>query len=495
MGSVTKETFSGMKWMTLQKCTLQPLQLVFGMLLARLVTPEEIGILGLTAIFFAISNSLICCGFSSALIRKTNRTDVDINTMFWYNISMSAVLSTIIFFASPLFVIFFKQPALLWLTRASACMMFISSIAHVQWTLLTCERNFKTHALINTGVAIASMPICIGLAYAGWGTWAIMTQSLFSATANSAIVWIISPWKPKFRFSWNSFKELFGYGAKLSLAGLLDTIFENARSLIIGRYYTPADLAYYDKGQHVAAIIPATFSSTLNHITFPILSTLQNEPQRLKEVFRKYNRLFTLTITWTCLCISAYAKPIVAILYGSQWGEAVIFTQITCFTFCIGHLLGINQNLMKVLGYAGLYLKVQFIVKIISLAVMIACATINVYAMCIGSVICTHVALFVSAFYAKKIANLKLRHQFMDYCPLFFLGGASTWGIAWFFLQLPTNSFIQVALGATLSFLIYFGLLYILKSRSLNDLISILCTTAPDGFVKKYLKKLHREIT
>ena len=243
MGRVAKETFSGMKWMLLQKCTMQPLNLVFTMFLARLVTPEEMGILGLTAIFFAIAGQLASCGFGSALIRKQDRTDEDINTMFWFNAGMSLLISLILFLCAPLFVAFFNQPALLWLTRASACMMFFNSLGNVHWTLYTARRDFKTPAIIQTIIAICSMPLCIGLAFAGWGSWAIMTQGIFSGLTGLIVIWLVSPWKPRFIFSTTSFKEMFGYGSKLALSGLLDTGFGNARNLIIGRFYSAADLA------------------------------------------------------------------------------------------------------------------------------------------------------------------------------------------------------------------------------------------------------------
>ena len=190
--------------MLLQKCTLQPLQLVFGMILARLVTPEEIGILGLTAIFFAVASQLSECGFGAAIIRKQDRTEEDINTMFWFNSGMSLLMSVILFLSAPLFVTFFNQPALLWLTRASACMMFFDSLGCIHWILYSARRDFKTPAIIQTIVAVCSMPLCIGLAYADWGSWAIMTQGIFTGLSSLVIVWVISLWKPRFIYSFKS---------------------------------------------------------------------------------------------------------------------------------------------------------------------------------------------------------------------------------------------------------------------------------------------------
>ena len=492
MGRVAKETFNGMKWLLLQKCTLQPLQLVFMMFLARLVTPEEIGILGLTAIFFAIAGSLASCGFGSALIRKQDRTEEDINTMFWFNAGMSLVMSAILFICAPLFVNFFNQPALLWLTRASACMMFFNSLGSVHFTLYSCRRDFKTPAIIQTSVAILSMPLCIGLAYAGWGSWAIMTQGIFSGLTTLIVIWIVSPWKPRFLFSRKSFREMFSYGSKLALSGLLDTGFANIRSLIIGRFYSPAQLAYYDRGSHLASMLPMTISGMLGNVTFPILATLQNDPERLKHIYRKYIRLFTLSVTWLCLCMAAYAKPFVAVVYGPQWEEAVVFTQLVCFTFSIYHLQVINLNLLQVLGRSDLFLRLEIIKKVLSLSVMIYCATISVVAMCIGAVICSYICLYINSYFTKSLINMSIWQQLMDYIPLFLLAFATTWIPAYFITQLPIWPIAQLAIGGTSSALFYFMILYTTKNESLNDTLKLIQPRIPGQITKKAISSFIR---
>ena len=492
MGQVAKETYNGMKWMLLQKCTLQPLQLVFGMILARLVTPEEIGILGLTAIFFAIAGQLSSCGFGAALIRKQNRTEEDINTMFWFNAGMSLLMSIILFLCAPLFVTFFNQPALLWLTRASACMMFFNSLGSVHWTLYSARRDFKTPAIIQSCVAILSMPLCIGLAYAGWGSWSIMTQGIFSGLSTLCIVWIVSPWKPKLIFSKASFKEMFGYGSKLALSGLLDTGFNNVRSLIIGRFYTPADLAYYSRGQHLAEVFPTTVCGMLGSVTFPILATLQDKPDRLREIYQKYLRLFTLSITWICLCIAAYASPFVEVMYGNQWEQAVIFCQLLSFSYAIYHLHIINLNLLTVLGRSDLFLRLEIIKKILFFSVMLYCASISVVAICIGNVTCSYICLFINSYFSKPLINMSIWKQLMDYLPLFLLAFATTWIPAHFITMLPIWGIGKLVLGGTVSFILYFTILYIIRNETLNDTLKLIQPRIPTRILKSWVSILIR---
>ncbi len=489
MGRVTKETFSGMKWMLLQKCTLQPLQLVFAMFLARLITPAEMGILGLTGIFFAIAAALAGCGFGSALIRKQDRTEADINTMFWFNAGMSLLMGLILYLCAPFFVNFFNQPALLWLTRASAVMMFLNSLGSVHWTLYSARRDFKTPAIVHTIIAIVSMPICLILAYIGWGYWALMAQSIFSGLAALIVIWILSPWKPKFIFSVNSFKEMFAYGSKLALSGLLDSGSMHIRNLIIGRFYTPADLAFYDRGRHLAGVFPMTVCSMLGGVTFPILATLQDQPERLRTIYRKYLRLFTLSITWICLCAAAYAKPFVAVMYGNQWENAVIFCQLLCFTFSIYHLQVINLNLLQVMGRSDLFLRLEVIKKVLGLSIMFYCATISVVAMCIGSMICSYICLYLNSFFTKRLINLGILQQLGDYAPLFLLALATTWGPALFIVHLPLPPVAQLLIGGFTSLILYLFILRVTHNESLNETLRIIEAQLPQGKIKKLCAK------
>lgn len=487
MGRVARETFSGLKWLLLQKLTLQPLQMVFMMFLARLITPNEFGILGLTAIFFGIANQLTNCGFATALIRKQDRTEEDINTVFWFNVAMSFLFGCIFFLSAPFFVSFFNQPALLWLTRASAIMMFFNSFGGVHFTLYTARRDFKTPAIIQTCISIGAMPICVFLAYIGWGYWALMTQGIFSGLATLITIWIISPWKPRFIFSKKSFKEFFSFGSKLAFSGILDSVYNNAYSLIIGKFYTPTDLAYYSKGARLAAVAPTTACSMIGQITFPILSTLQDDNERLKVIYRKYIKLFTLAITWICLCIAAYSKPFVAVMYGSQWGAAVPYTCLICFSYAIWHMHVINLNLLQVKGRSDLFLRLEVYKKIISFAILLYCATISVTAIAIGGIVTSFGCYLLNTMYSKQLINMSIWEQLMDYLPLFLFANLTTWPIAYFILQLPILPIFQLALGGSASALIYFATLYLCKNETLNDLLKIIQPRVPTMQLKKFV--------
>lgn len=485
MGRLKDETISGAKWKLLQKATLEPVQLVFSMFLARLITPAEMGILGLTSIFFAVASQLASAGFGSALIRKIDRTETDINTMFWFNAGMSLLMSLLLFTAAPWFAEFYEQPALVALTRVSASMMFLNSLSSVHWTLYTCRRDFKTPAIIHTVVALLGMPLCITLAYMGWSYWAIVAQGVFSGLLHLIIVWIISPWKPRFMFSVKSFKELFGFGSKLAASGLLYILYNDLRTFIIGKFYSPADLGLYKRGEHMAVMVPVTVSSMLDSVSYPILATVQNDEPRLLAAYRKYICISTLVLSWCTLLICSLAKPIVALMYGENWLGCTYFLQVVALSYCQHQVSVINLNLLRVKGRSDLFLRLEVIKRVISIGMLLYAATISVEAICWAMVIYAQAALFINCYYTGKIIKLTWWQQQKDYMPYILLAAASTIP-AWIISYLPLDTWYpalaeswlrhlvmgaQITVGGLLAATVYIGILLYRRDAAFKELL------------------------
>lgn len=478
MGRLRDETLSGAKWQMLQKATLQPLQLLFSMVLARLITPAEMGILGLTAVFFAVAAQLASAGFGSALIRKIDRTEADINTMFWFNAGMSLLMALSLFVAAPWFAEFYNQPDLVLLTRVSAGMMFLNSFAGVHWTLYTCRRDFKTPALIHGSVAILSMPVCLTLAYMGWSYWSIVVQGVFSGLLQLLIVWYVSPWKPRFLFSLQSFKALFGFGGKLAASGLLFVLYSNLRTFIIGKFYSPADLGLYTRGGHLAGMVPTTVSSMLDSVSYPILASVQNDDARLLSAYRKYICLSTMVLAWGCLLLCALAEPLVSLMYGEKWLPCIPFVQVVALGTALSHISVINLNLLKVKGRSDLFLRLEIIKRALSIGMILYAATISVMAICWVTVIYTQFAIFINCYYTGKLIKLTWWQQQKDYLPYVIYAALSTLP-AWLCAYVPVDTwcpviegdnlsivlhivavFAQVVVGGLSSALLYFGALH-----------------------------------
>lgn len=465
MTNVKKETLSGAKWGMLQKLTMQPLQLVYGMVLARLITPEEMGIVGLTAIFFAIAGQLANAGFGAALVRKLNRTEADCNTMFWFNVAMSFLVSLVLFLLAPWFTRFYNQPELLWLTRASAFNMFISSTAGVHWALYQSRRDFKTPAIVSCITSIAGMPVCLTLAWMGWGVWALMWQGIFTTLLSLAIIWFISPWKPRFLFSRASFRELFGFGSKLALSGMLHVFYQNARTFIIGKFYSPAQLGLYNRGYHLALVIPETLNGIIGSVVYPVLAPLQNDDEKLTRVYRSYIKISTLVLAWCCMLMVALANPFVLICYGENWLPCTVLIQIIAFGAATDHICSINLNLLIVKGRSDLFLRLEIIKKSISLAMMLYAATISVEAICWAITLYIQVAIIINTYYTGKLLGLTWWAQQKDYLPYVLLSAVACVP-AWLCTQSSMPAFLQLLLGGCSAFILYFGYLHLRKDEA-----------------------------
>lgn len=469
MASIKQETINGAKWGLLQKFTVQPIQLVYGMLLARLISPTEMGIVGLTSIFFAIATQLASAGFGSALIRKQDRTEADCSTMFWSNVSMSFLFSLLLFLLAPWFADFYNQIELVWLTRASAFNMFLSSMASVHWTLYQCRRDFKTPAIVHGITTLAGMPVCLLLAWMGWGVWALMWQSIFTTLLSFCIVWIISPWKPRLVFSKDSFFSLFGFGSKLALAGIIHVLYVNGRTFIIGKFYSSAQLGLYNRGSSVAHLAPDLINNTLRGVMFPVLATLQDDNERLKTAYRKYVRIPTLIIAWSTMILLTMATPAVEVMYGKDWLPCVPFLQIIAIGWSVNHMNGINCSLMMIKGRSDILLKLETFKKSISIVMLLYAATISVEAICWASALYCHLALVVNAYFTAKILGLTWWQQQKDVFPYFILAGlACLPGYLCTFTDLP--SIIQLLIGGPVSLMLYFVPLHIFRESAYKEL-------------------------
>lgn len=482
MANIKKETISGAKWGFLQKLTMQPLQLVYGMILARLITPEEMGIVGLTAIFFAVATQLSNSGFGSALIRKLDRTEDDCNTMFWFNVGMSFILSLILFLLAPWFTRFYNQPELLWLTRAAAFNMLLNSTTSVHWTLYQCRRDFKTPAIIQSVTALAGMPICLFLAWIGLGVWALMWQSIFTTVLTIIIVWSVSPWKPRLAFSKQAFSTLYAFGSKLAFSGIIHTLYAQARTFIIGKFYTPAQLGYYNRGTSIAHLAPDTICGILQQVLYPVLSTVQHDDAKLTQVYRKYMRVTTLGVAWCTMTLISLAQPCIELCYGVAWLPCVPLLQIIAIGWAATHMSSINLDLLKVKGRSDLFLQLEIVKKTVSVVMLLIAATISVEAICWASAIYCHMAVAFNAYFTGKILGLSWWEQQKDYIPYFIFSGLSCIpAVCLTFSDIP--SFLQLLIGGGSSFMLYFGALHVFRESSYRELYNTIKTSKWGKFI------------
>ena len=429
-----------------------------GLVLARLLTPSEYGIMAILTIFIAVSNSIVDSGFSNALIRKTDAKQVDYNTVFLFNLVVSGLLYVVLFFAAPSISVFFKEPLLVEVMRVIGWVLVINALAIIPRTLFVKEVNFKTQTKVSLIASISSGVVGISMALAGMGVWSLVGQQLSRQLLNTLFLWIYCKWRPVWEFSIQSFKELFGFGSKLLLSGLLDTVFKEIYSLVIGRCYTSAQLGQYTRANQFNQIFSSNLTTVIQRVSYPVLSSIQDEPERLREAYRKVIKS-TMLISFACMLgLAAVAKPLIILLIGEKWLPAVGFLQIICFSGMLYPLHAINLNILQVKGRSDLFLKLEIIKKIIAVGPLVLGVLFSIEYMLWGSVCTSFIAYFLNSYYSANLINYPTKEQIKDILPTFlvsFVTATAMWSLTLLHLSNCLLLPLQCLLGIILAVLIY----------------------------------------
>ena len=456
--SLKNKTVKGVGWSFIDNLSSSGITFLVGLVLARLLTPSEYGIMAILTIFIAVSNSIVDSGFSNALIRKTDARRVDYNTVFLFNLVVSGLLYVVLFFAAPAISVFFKEPLLVEVMRVIGWVLVINALAIIPRTLFVKDVDFKTQTKVSLIASVSSGVVGIGMALAGMGVWSLVGQQLSRQLLNTLFLWVYSTWRPIWEFSLQSFRELFGFGSKLLLSGLLDTVFKEIYSLVIGRCYTSAQLGQYTRASQFNQIFSSNLTTVIQRVSYPVLSSIQDESERLREAYRKVIKS-TMLITFACMLgLAAVAKPLLIILIGEKWLPAVGFLQIICFSGMLYPLHAINLNILQVKGRSDLLLKLEIIKKIIAVGPLILGVLFSIEYMLWGSVCTSLIAYFLNSYYSANLISYPTKEQVKDILPTFlvsFVTAAVMWSLTLLsfsnWLLLP----LQCLLGIILAVLIY----------------------------------------
>ena len=456
--SLKHKTVKGVGWSFIDNLSSSGVSFLVGLVLARLLTPSEYGIMAILTIFIAVSSSIVDSGFSNALIRKTDAKRVDYNTVFLFNLVVSGLLYVVLFFAAPAISVFFKEPLLVEVMRVIGWVLIINALGIIPRTLFVKDVNFKTQTKVSLIASVSSGVLGIGMALAGMGVWSLVGQQLSRQLLNTLFLWIYCKWRPVWEFSLQSFRELFGFGSKLLLSGLLDTVFKEIYSLVIGRCYTSAQLGQYTRASQFNQIFSSNLTTVIQRVSYPVLSSIQDESDRLREAYRKVIKS-TMLITFACMLgLAAVAKPLIVILIGEKWMPAVGFLQIICFSGMLYPLHAINLNILQVKGRSDLFLKLEIIKKIIAVGPLILGVLFSIEYMLWGSVCTSLIAYFLNSYYSANLVNYPTKEQIKDILPTFlvsFATAAAMWSLTLLSLSNWLLLPLQCLLGIILAVFIY----------------------------------------
>ena len=457
-GSLKHKAIHGVGWSFIDNIASSGITFLVGLVLARLLTPKEYGIMAMIAVFIAVSNSIIDSGFSNALIRKTRIERVDYNTVFYFNLTVSILIYTLLYLAAPAISVFFKESVLVEIIRILGLVLIINAFSVIPRTQFVRDVNFKTQTKVSLISSISSGVFGIGMALGGMGVWSLVGQQLSRQFLNTLFLWIYSKWYPVWEFSRKSFNELFGFGSKLLLSGLLDTIYKNIYYIIIGRFYTSAQLGQYTRADQFNMIFSSNLTSVVQRVSYPVLSSIQEEPERLREAYQKVIKI-TMLITFACMLgLAAVAKPLILILIGEKWLPAVYFLQIICFSGMLYPLHAINLNILQVKGRSDLFLKLEIIKKIIAVGPIVVGVVYGIEYMLWGGVLTSFIAYFLNSYYSANLMNYPTSEQIKDILPTFltsFLVAAFMWSVSFWNISVYALLPIQLLAGISLTLLIY----------------------------------------
>ncbi|GAB1452025.1 lipopolysaccharide biosynthesis protein [Draconibacterium sp.] len=467
--TLKSKTAKGIAWSAIGTFSSQGISFVIGVILARILTPSDYGLIGMLAIFFAFSNLIVESGFSNALIQKIDRTESDYSTIFYFNLVVSGFVYLILFFTAPLISTFYNTPELTLLTRILSLNILIGSFAIVQQARLKILLDFKTPALITMiSVAISGM-FGVVMAYRGFGVWALVAQSLSAVTIRTILLFYFNKWYPKKIFSITSLKQLFGFSSKLLIAGLVATTVNNLYSILIGKLFTPKDVGFYTRARQFPELLSNAVTSILQGVTYPILASLQNERERMVSV---YGRLMRVTVFFVIPLLTLFAilaEPFIRFLLTEKWMPIVPLIQWLCFARMITPISALNMNILNAIGRSDLFLKVDLTKVPIALITIAVTVPMGINIVVIGNFFTSFVAFFINAYFPGKLFGFGPFRQIKEMLPVIFATLLMSVIVIALTRIIPGDLFKLIG-GVVIGIATYLGAAYLLKIEELKEL-------------------------
>lgn len=454
--SLKDKTVHGLGWSAIDNVANHSVSFIVGIILARLLSPDEFGTIGIAMIFVTLFNTIVNSGFSSALIRKQDVTKTDYNTTFVFNFVVSCILYGVCFFAAPFIARFFNSEILVSVVRWISLVIIINAFAIIQQTRIIKSIDFKTLAKISLMASSLSGGIGIAMAYMGFGVYSLVGQQLSRQFINTLLLWIYSKWRPQIEFSIKSFKELFSYGSKLLASGIIDTLCNELTTIFVGKIYTTATLGQYSRAKQFGGFFTSNISSITQRVTYPVLSEMRADEKRLIMNYRRIIKSLMLLVGLGSAFIFAGAKSIILILVGPKWTEAIIYLQLLVFNDITIPLKNINLNLLQVYGRSDYILRLSIIKRIIELgAIMLGFFGLEY--MIVGFAVAGVIGFLLNAYCTMKVSGFTVKEQVKDLLPslcVSFVVGLVMFLISKVISNIYLSLIVQVFIGGGLFYLI-----------------------------------------
>lgn len=446
-----KNVVGNMAWRFAERCGAQGVALVVSIILARLLSPDDFGLIALVTVISNVLAAFVDGGFNNALIQKRDADELDFSTVFYFNMAVCLLLYAGVFLLAPALAAFYEKPELTLVVRALCATIIISGFKNVQQAYVARNLLFRKFFFATLGGTLASAVVGVALAYAGYGVWALVAQQLVNAAVDALILWISVKWRPKLIFSFARLKELFSYGSRLVAAVLLETVYSNLRQLIIGKLYSPSDLAYYNKGSYYPGAVVGNISAAVDSVLLPVMSSAQDDRQRVKSMTKRAVSVSSY-IMWPIMTgLAVLARPLVTLLLTDKWLPCVPFLLIFCLNGAFYPIHLANINAVKALGRSDLILKTELIKKLVGFTALFLTVKSGTIAIALGLMLSEVISTYINAYPSRRLIGYNYIEQLGDIAPSVLLSlamGAAVYAVSLLGLNDILSLVIQIPLGA-----------------------------------------------
>ncbi|HEY5499821.1 MAG TPA: lipopolysaccharide biosynthesis protein [Bacteroidales bacterium] len=479
MDDLNQKTVKSVMWSAVERFGSQGIQFVMSIIIARLLLPEEYGLIAMLAFFMAIAQTFVDSGFGSALIQKNDRNEIDYSTAFYFNFVVAVLVYLMLFLAAPFIADFYKEEKLIDITRVVGISVILNSFGLVQRAKLSIALDFKKLALASTLAVFISGLLGIWMAYTGYGVWALVAQTVLNNLICNILLWTLSRWSPLWVFSKESFIALFSFGSKLLLSSLLHTVYTNLYTLVIGKFYSKQSLGSYYQASNLATFTSNNISAVIVRAIYPIQCSMQDDDEKLKYYFSKYLKLSCYVIFPISVGLCALAEPLVKVVLNVQWIPAIPYIQILCIAYMWNPVMMMNSSILNVKGRSDYFLRAEVIKKIMAIIILVTTIPFGIKIMCWGLLLYSFTDMIIITIYTKKLMGLRLLNQFKDILPIILLTatmGLLAYGSTFLFI----NQVLKLLIGTFVGLVYFLTVSKIAKFEEFTFLLNL---------VKKQLKR------
>lgn len=473
--SLKNRTVLGVGWSAADAFLGHGVTFLVGIVLARILSPSEYGLIGIVTIFTTVLTGIVDSGFSNALIRKIDTTDDDYSTMFVTNMAFSLVLYVLLYCTAPCIAVFFGRSELVDVTRVMGLIVIIQALSIVQNTILTKRIDFKTKTKASIASAVISGLVGIGMALTGFGVWALVGQQLSRQLIYTSCLWAFNKWCPRIKFCASSFHYMWDFGWKLMISGLLNSIWNQLYQVVVGKFYSPETLGQYSRSKEYSSLLSTNFTTVIQRVTYPVLAEVQNEKARMVSAYRRVIKVTMFVTAVSMFSLGAVSEPLIYCLIGPQWHEAATFLPFLCISMSLYPLHAINLNMLQVQGRSDLFLILEIVKKIIAFIPICLGIFVSIYWMLIGSIIVGIISFFLNAYYTGRNLGYSSWMQLRDIMPSYGLAIAISFPV-FFIKYLPCSFYIilpiQIVVGSAV-FFVFCRLTNMPEYYELKNIVSI----------------------